>query len=696
MSKIRRIGASIFLSLSMVLSACAREHKLAENEPIETSRAGDVSARLDTSPSGSIAEELRASVHANVGCTGCHAGNTAPTTTATDEATQLGRASCARCHSQQVSAYKASIHAKLAAPSQSETAGCVGCHGDHDILPSQNPQSRVNGRNLSATCRSCHRRAKASEQTAGDPGVNPQHADSIHPIVGSSVSCVNCHGVAHEIRAIDDPEASVSRGKVARTCGRCHAEVERAYRLSEHAKALSRDGTATPTCSTCHAPHEITRSIANFRLRSDKICGQCHSSRRDRYLDTYHGRAHDLGDIRVAACYDCHGAHQINKASDPRSTINEANRVATCQKCHRQASANFAKFMPHADHRDQKHYPTLYWSFVSMTALLIVVFAFFGLHTLLWLYRSLRLYFSDPARFRELKHEARNESGATVYLRFRPVDRLCHSLLILSFMLLVLTGMPLRFHSAPWAQYFFACIGGPRAAGRLHRLGAVLTLGYFAIHLSSLVGPIRRARPQFLNDQGHFSLKRFFGFALGPDSPLPNFQDVRDFVAHTRWFIGKGPRPSFDRFTYWEKFDYFAVFWGVSVIGLSGLVMWFPLPITHLFPGWIINVAHFIHSDEALLAAGFIFTFHFFNSNFRPEKFPIDLVMFSGRVTESEMRRDRGRQYDRLSRSGQLDKLRIQDEWPSWKWLFGPLGAFAVVLGMVLAIAIFWAVIRHY
>jgi cytochrome b subunit of formate dehydrogenase len=353
-------------------------------------------------------------------------------------------------------------------------------------------------------------------------------------------------------------------------------------------------------------------------------------------------------------------------------------------------------FMPHADHKDREHYPALYWSFVGMTALLVLVFTFFGLHTLLWLFRSLRLHFADPTYFRELKRNARAQAGARVYLRFRPVDRLCHTLLIISFMLLVMTGMPLKFHSAPWAQYLFAYIGGARTAGRLHRFGALLTLGYFIIHLASLIGPIRRARPQYSDAQGHISLRKFFAFATGPDSPVPNSQDLRDVVAHMKWFVGRGPRPAFDRFTYWEKFDYFAVFWGVAVIGLSGLVMWFPLQITHLFPGWIINVAHFIHSDEALLAAGFIFTFHFFNSSFRPEKFPLDQVMFSGRVTESELRNDRARQFDRLSKAGQLETLRIHGEGPSWKWLFGPLGAMAIVIGLILAVAIFWSMIRRY
>ena len=95
-----------------------------------------------------------------------------------------------------------------------------------------------------------------------------------------------------------------------------------------------------------------------------------------------------------------------------------------------------------------------------------------------------------------------------------------------------------------------------------------------------------------------------------------------------KWFVGKGPRPNYGRWTYWEKFDYLAVFWGVAIIGFSGLVLWFPVFFTKFFPGWVINVSQIIHSDEALLAVGFIFTVHFFNTHFRPEAFPMDTVIF--------------------------------------------------------------------
>jgi thiosulfate reductase cytochrome b subunit len=256
--------------------------------------------------------------------------------------------------------------------------------------------------------------------------------------------------------------------------------------------------------------------------------------------------------------------------------------------------------------------------------------------------------------------------------------------------------MPLKFNSASWAKAAFSFYGGAQAAGKLHRFAAFLTLSYFVIHLCSLIGPIRRRRAEFRDQNGKLSLRKCLAFLFGPDSPAPNLQDLRDFVAHTKWFVGKGPRPTFDRFTYWEKFDYMAVFWGVTVIGLSGLVMWFPVGISRVLPGWIINVAHIIHSDEALLAAGFIFTFHFFNSHFRPEKFPLDPVIFSGRITEAEMMHERGRQYDRLRAANKLDELLTENgEWSSWKWVLTPFGATALVIGSGLVIAIFWALLHN-
>jgi len=696
------LSLAVFVAAIIAISGCSENQgKPAEEVQPRDIQNDQVPRDLPKLPEN-IAKLLQSSVHRQLDCSDCHAPSTT-TATSGRRNQMMGFVECGRCHAEQARAYRSSIHADTQNGKLLPAATCAGCHGDHDILPAEYPTSRVNKKNLAATCGGCHARpASARRLRARGADVGEHYLESIHGRLlvtqGLTVapSCTDCHGPAHDLTRANDPRSTVSRARIAQTCGKCHRGVEEKYKTSIHAAAVAAGRPKSPVCYTCHTAHDITPPARNFKLASDRVCGQCHSGRRNRYLDTYHGKAHSLGDTRVAACYDCHGAHAIVKVSDPRSPLSAGHRVATCRKCHANATRSFAAFMPHADHTDRVHYPVLYYTFIGMTGLLVGTFGFFGIHTLLWLYRSLVLYFKDKEGFRAAKRRAREEKGARLFVRFRPIDRFCHFLIIISFLLLVATGMPLKFSQAGWAQVIFDFVGGAKAAARLHRLGAILTFSYFAIHITSLFGTIRRNREQYLNAAGKLSLRRFAGFVFGPESPAPNLQDVRDFVAHVKWFLGRGPRPSFDRFTYWEKFDYMAVFWGVSVIGLSGLVMWFPELTTRLLPGWSINVAHIVHSDEALLAAGFIFTFHFFNGHFRPEKFPIDMVMFSGRITEEEMRHERGRQYARLVASGRLDELQVKDEWPSWKRVMAPFGTVALTIGVILIIAIFWALFHRY
>jgi len=331
----------------------------------------------------------------------------------------------------------------------------------------------------------------------------------------------------------------------------------------------------------------------------------------------------------------------------------------------------------------------LYWAFMIMTSLIVGTFGMWGIHTLFWVLRTFVVYLKNPAAFRQEKRHVRDERQGKLYTRFRPVDRFCHFLIIVSFLILVSTGMPLKFHDSAWAKVMFDLLGGAHVAAKLHRFGAILSLTYLTIHLSSLLGPVKRRWDTFRDDGGEFRVRRLLGFIFGPDSPLPNWDDLRDIREHTRWFFGRGPKPKFDRFTYWEKFDYFAELWGSAFIGLSGLVMWFPVQVSHVLPGWVVNLAQIVHSQEALLAAGFILTFHFFNSHFRLEKFPLDTVMFSGRITEAEMRHERARQYERLAAEGRLEELEVGDDWNNWKYVFNTFGMTALVIGLVLVTGIF-------
>ena len=281
--------------------------------------------------------------------------------------------------------------------------------------------------------------------------------------------------------------------------------------------------------------------------------------------------------------------------------------------------------------------------------------------------RAVWLYLHDSKKFREAKIKTQEDDEW--FTRFVPFERFLHFLVVTSFLLLVITGMPLKFYYTELGEGR----SSPSSAGRKRRARCTgsarsITFLYFGLHLASLIGRAWKGRGNLRNPvDGKFHFKRLWHVLFGPDSMMPTWQDWKDFVAHNKWFFGKGPKPQFDRWTYWEKFDYFAVFWGVAIIGASGLIMWFPEFFTRFLPGWVINIALIIHSDEALLAAGFIFSIHFFNTHFRIEKFPMDTVIFSGRVSKAEMLHERKRWYDRLVATGKLDEHRVRDEWLRWK-----------------------------
>ncbi|MHC5022511.1 MAG: formate dehydrogenase subunit gamma [Planctomycetota bacterium] len=634
----------------------------------------------------------RFSAHGELTCTSCH--------TDCEELPHAARtepARCDECHAQQQSEWNGSVHGMGIAGGDEYAARCSDCHGTHDILSSRNPQSRTYKLQLPYTCATCHANTRLMEQQrVHQPFAAEQYIDSMHGrgLIDKGLivapSCNDCHGV-HNILPEDNPASSIHKDNVPHTCGACHIGIEQVYNQSIHGQLLLAGDERGPVCATCHTAHSIIPpSVAAFKLESDERCGDCHHDRLDRYRETFHGKAMALNAPGVAACYDCHGYHDVLPASDPESRLSADNRVETCRSCHPKANGNFANFVAHADHTDREHYPLLYWTFVFMTTIVVGTFVFFGIHTILWFLRSCVLYFTDPEKFRDLKIRAGKDDEE--FVRFRPTERFLHGLVVISFLLLVATGMPLKFYYTNWAQQMVRFMGGLEVAGYLHRVGAVITFAYFAMHLTSLGKAALRNRQRFRNPKtGRFSVRQYLKVAFGPEMPLPTRADVRDWWAHQKWFFGRGPRPQFDRWTYWEKFDYFAVFWGVAIIGLSGLIMWFPEATTTFLPGWIINVALIVHSDEALLAAGFIFTFHFFNVHFRPEKFPMDPVIFSGRMSRTEMLHERKRWYDRLVATGQLDTMRVRDEWSQWKRVMHPLGFLAFGCGTLLLILIFYA-----
>jgi cytochrome b subunit of formate dehydrogenase len=653
------------------------------------------------------------SIHKTNSCASCHSDLTPKHP---DDNVAAKPVHCATCHEAQGKEYEAGIHGVSHKLGASGAASCIDCHSidhtnaplnSHYIASTKSLESPVFKLNLPQTCAKCHSNPGLTKEYKMNPEgaqAAAHYKDSIHGRallqMGLIVapSCNDCHGV-HDIKRGVDRDSPINKQNIAKTCGKCHVGVEQVYAKSVHGQLLAKGDKRGPVCTDCHTAHGVeTPRNGHFKMASDARCGKCHQDRLEHYRDTYHGKAMALGKPNVAsdvaACYDCHGHHDVLPPSNPASHLSKANILGTCQRCHPKAEAGFTTYKPHANPLDGKNYPALHVVFLGMTSLLIGVFAFFGVHTIVWLVRAVYLCLHDSKKFREAK--IKTQTDDEWFTRFVPFERFLHFLVVTSFLLLVITGMPLKFYYTDWAKGLFAVIGGAETARTLHRFGALVTFLYFGLHVSALTGKAWAGRKSLRDPaDGKFHFKRMISVLFGPDSMMPTWKDWKDFVAHNKWFFGKGEKPQFDRWTYWEKFDYFAVFWGVAIIGTSGLIMWFPETFTRLLPGWIINISLLIHSDEALLAAGFIFSIHFFNTHFRIEKFPMDTVIFSGRVSKAEMLHERRRWYDRLVASGKLEQHRVRDEWVRWKNIARSFGYFFFGLGIVLLLLIIYAMVSR-
>jgi cytochrome b subunit of formate dehydrogenase len=174
---------------------------------------------------------------------------------------------------------------------------------------------------------------------------------------------------------------------------------------------------------------------------------------------------------------------------------------------------------------------------------------------------------------------------------------------------------------------------------------------------------------------------------------LPRWKDFQDLWGNLRWFLFLAPRPKYDRWTYWEKFDFWAAFWGLFVIGISGLMLWFPVQATRIVPGWFINAAVVVHGIEALLDIAFIFTVHVFHANLRPDKFPIDTMFLTGRMPESEFRHDRPLEYERLRDAGKLEEIYAAEPARRSRIAAYVIGTIALLVGFFFVAAMIVAVI---
>jgi cytochrome b subunit of formate dehydrogenase len=247
-----------------------------------------------------------------------------------------------------------------------------------------------------------------------------------------------------------------------------------------------------------------------------------------------------------------------------------------------------------------------------------------------------------------------------------------------------LTGFPLKYSEMAWSKIIVKLWGGAHMAGLVHRGAALL--------LIAIVAYVAFVACKYLFPKGEGSkgwLKRLFG----PDSLFPNLKDLEDLKGMFRWYFNKGEAPKFDRWTYWEKFDFMAVFWGMFAIGGSGILLWKPEWSSYIVPGWVMSVAALVHSEEALLAALFIFTIHFFNTHFIPSKFPMDRLIFTGTYRVEELKEQRPLEYERLVAEGRLEGLKREYPGIPLKLIASTFGLGSLLLGFLLTIIIMWSIL---
>ena len=555
------------------------------------------------------------SIHGSIlGCVDCHDD----VKSAPHEVTPM-KVSCSKCHADADHGYFLSVHAQARAKGDANAPACTSCHGNaHEILPPSDPKSKVAHSNIPATCGACHGQKFVMEKEGLSSATFVNYQESIHGravAAGSAKAavCTDCHG-SHEIRPANDPKSSIYKPNVPATCAKCHASERQAYVQSIHWQAVARGDSQAPVCTDCHGIHTIkshldpTSSVFAGNI-ARAVCANCHESMRmsedygfsgrrmTTYAASYHGLAARLGSTVVANCASCHGAHEILPSSDPRSSINKAHLVKTCGQCHPGATAKFVQGRVHVDVPLSADISSIAirWIRQVYIPMIIVVIGGMVLHNfLIW----------------RKKAVAKRRSQERTIVRLTLQQRIQHWCLLSSFITLVITGFALAYPGS-WLGLVFS--ENVRRYG--HRVAAVVLLATGLYHAYYVL----------TTGEGRRTIKDL----------QPTLKDGFDIRENLGYYLGlSSKRPGFARFNYAEKAEYWALVWGYFLMGVTGLMAWFQVEVSHWLPRWSVDVALAVHFYEAVLATLAIVVWHFYQVIFDPDVYPLNWAFWDGKMPE--------------------------------------------------------------
>jgi len=567
-------------------------------------------------------------------CVDCHTD----VKSATHE-TPPKKITCAGCHADEQAAYDRSFHAKAVQGGNPHAATCVDCHGSpHELLPASDPKSRVHHTNIPGTCGACHSQRFVMEDGGLSAQMVASYQQSVHGhavAAGSEQAavCTDCHGT-HEILDAKDAKSPIFKFNVPLTCGRCHNAISKEFQQSIHGQAISQGNWLAPVCTDCHGIHSIkshldpSSPVAAQNL-ARVTCARCHEGMRlsqefgiegrraTTYLSSYHGLAATGGSQVVANCASCHGVHNILPSSDPRSTINPANLARTCGQCHPGVTEKFTAAKVHVDAPLSADIGSKAVRWIRRFYLSLIYVVIFGmlLHNfIIW----------------RAKLIARRKSEQAFVERMALRFRWQHAALLTSFIVLVLTGFALKFPDS-WFSSMLSL--GEHMRRLLHRIAACMLIGVSVYHLFDVA----------LTRDGRHLLRDL----------LPTLEDVHAARQNLAYYLGlASQKPEFPRFNYAEKAEYWALVWGMVVMGVTGAMLWAKVLVGNHLPRWWLDVATAIHFYEAVLATLAILVWHFYQVFFDPDVYPMNWAWYDGKMSRHHYQEEHGLDSGTLGGSG--------------------------------------------
>jgi len=493
-------------------------------------------------------------------------------------------------------------------------------------------------------------------------GIKP---DDPPEIAALKPDCKYCHlNDLFQLPTTFIPEKSLER------CMNCHREkgisntfIHMSHRLRH--KTTRSHKEVVELCSSCHGDADFINAVGFTGLKAEAVGS---------YKETIHYRIIQFGAEKAADCIGCHASskiHDIRPKDDPESMINVQNRYLTCQQqdCHPNASKEIAAIDTHLTSQ-KKENPEIHYLEIIMQ--LIMFLTLFTLFTLMGMETYGRLRNKD-ARFLRWKrvpkpferekdcnphttHTFTNFQNLGMipnlhrYVNFTPKGDYprysihivsTHLIMAITFTVAVLTGIPLYFHNAHWAQQFVALCGGIDVTRSVHHVNALIfTINIIYHLLVLLISTIVKVKA------GKFDYRR---------TMIPSVKDLKDVYDDFKYFLGMtNRRPPMEKFMYKQKLHYYAMIWGCSVLILSGTCLLFPAKMVELipFPKISFNLLRLLHADESILALLVILFWHLYNVHVAPGRFPIQWTWLTGKISRDHQIEEHRLEYQKQVEEG--------------------------------------------